>query len=134
MAVINIRRSSEYNNRARDYHLYLNDKKIGSIANGESKDFTIPSGGHKLVAKIDWCSSPEINFQINDAEEKKFITGGFKHGNWLMPAGGAVIAVHFILKYFFAINYTIFLVAPFFLTVVYYLTAGRKKYLTLSQV
>ncbi len=133
MPTLQIHRLNEYNNRARDYHLYLDGIKLGAIANGSKQEITIAPGEHTLYAKIDWCSSPEINFTIKENEYKKFSVGGFKYANWLMPAGAAIMALHFILKYVWGFQYLVFLVAPFFLLLLYFLTAGRKKYLTLSE-
>ena len=41
MAKINIQRTNEYNNRMRDYQIYIDNKKVGTIENGGNKDFEI---------------------------------------------------------------------------------------------
>ncbi len=134
MATIKLQRTSEYNNRMRDYKILIDGLQVGTIANGETKEFTTTVGQHSVTAKIDWCSSPEISINTDDNEIKNLKVGGFKNGNWLMPIAGGIIALHFILKITVDIEYTIVLVIPVFILLVYYLTLGRKNYLTLTDV
>ena len=134
MATIILTRTSEYNNRLRDYQLFLDGKKIGTIANGQTKEFETTSGQHTILAKIDWCSSPEITLTLNQTDKKELKVGGFKNGNWIMLISIGAIALHFILRTVFNFNYAIFLVIPAFILLVYYLTFGRKKYLTLNKL
>ena len=133
MATILVKRTSEYNNRLRDYQLFLDGKKIGTIANGQTESFEITSGQHTIVAKIDWCSSPELSLTLNETEQKLLTVGGFKNGNWIMPVAGGIIGFHFLLTIVFGFEYGIFLVIPAFLLLIYYLIVGRKKYLTLTE-
>lgn len=134
MAKINITRTSTYINRQRDYQLYLDGKKIGTIANGQTKQFETTAGQHSLVAKIDWCSSETVSFTLNESETQDLIVDGFKHASWMMPVAIGSIALHFVLNLFFDFYYTIFLVIPAFLILLYYLTIGRKNYLQLKEV
>jgi hypothetical protein len=55
MATIIINRTSEYLNLMRNYGIYIDGKKIDTIANGETKEFNISVGHHSLYTKIDWC-------------------------------------------------------------------------------
>jgi hypothetical protein len=134
MATIRLKRTSEYNNRMRDYKIFIDGQQIGTIANGETKDFPVTVGQHIVTAKVDWCSSPDLSVDINDNQTKNLKVGGFRNGQFLMPIGLGLIVLHFILSRFTDFEYTIFLVAPLFLLLVYYLTIGRKKYLTLDEI
>ena len=133
MPKIKIQRTQEYNNRLRDFIILIDGKEIGKIANGETKNFEILPGHHIIKAKIDWCSSPELSIIIDDNETKSLKVGGFKYDNWLMPITFVVFFFHFIIKAKTGINGIIFLVIPTFLLLVYYLTFGRNKYLTLTE-
>jgi hypothetical protein len=130
MATIKIQRCTEYNNRRRDYKIFIDGKKVGTIADGETKDFVTSAGQHSIMVKIDWCSSPEISFDINDNNSKTFKVGG----NWIIPIAGGVIVLYFILKIFLDIDYALFLLLPPVLLLFYYLTVGRKRYLTLNEI
>ena len=134
MAKLIIQRTSEYNNRLRDYGIYIDGQKVDTIANGQAKEFTITSGRHTLYSKIDWCSNPEISFEIVDSDTKIFKVGGFKNGNWIMPMALGIIILSYLLKQIYGIDYLFYLAIPPFLLLIYYLTIGRKKYLTLREV
>ncbi len=134
MTIIRLKRTSEYNNRMRDYKIFIDGQQVGTIANGETKDFPTTVGQHIVTAKVDWCSSPDISVDINDNQTKKLKVGGFRNGQILIPIGLGLITLHFILSKFADFEYTIFLLTPLFLLLVYYLTIGRKKYLTIDEI
>lgn len=134
MATIKIQRTSELNNRLRDYQIYIDGEKIGKIADGETKDFLISSGKHSIVVKIDWCSSPEISFNIIDTDTKTFNVGGFKGGNKVVLITIGLVALYFILKVLLHYKYAIFLLLPVPFVLGYYITIERKKYLILTEI
>ena len=133
MTKINISRTSEYLNRLRDYGVYIDGEKVGTIANGETKEFDVSPGYHSVFTKIDWCSSPTLSVNINDLETKNLKVGGFKNGRWLMPIGIAIIVLSYIVNLLFDFEYLFYLVIPVFLIMIYYLTFGSKQYLTLTE-
>lgn len=133
MATIILNRTSEYVNRLRNYGVYIDGKKVGTIANGETKKFNVSPGQHSIVNKIDWCSSPTVTINISDDEVKSFKVGGFKNANWLMPTAFIVIVLSYIVNSKYGFKYLFYLVIPAFLLLVYYLTVGRKRYLTLTE-
>jgi hypothetical protein len=134
MATIKIQRTSELNNRLRDYRIYIDGEKIGTIADGETKNFIISSGQHSIIAKIDWCSSPEISFNIIDTDTKTFNVGGVKGGNKIVLITIGLIALYFILKVLLQNSYTIFFLLPVPFVLGYYITVGRKRYLILTEI
>lgn len=130
MAKIIIQRTNEYNNRWRDYQIYIDNKKVGTIKNGGSIEFEIEEGKHIIEAKIDWCGSPKITVEIKNDETKYLKVGGFKYGNWILPIALILILFHFLSYHFLDFDYTVITYPTFFL-LAYYLTIGRKKYLKL---
>jgi len=133
MATIILNRTSEYVNRLRNYAVYIDGKKIGTIANGETKEFNVSPGQHSIVTKIDWCSSPTVTFDISDDEVRNFKVGGFKNAKWLMPTAVIVFLLSYIVNLKYGFEYLFYFVVPAFLLLVYYLTVGRKRYLTLTE-
>lgn len=133
MAVIVINRTSEYINRLRDYGVYIDGRKVGTIANGETKEFNLSSGHHSVFAKIDWCTSPTLSVNISDVDTKYLKVGGFKNAKWLMPISLILIVLSYVAYRFFDFEYLIYLGVPVFLIMVYYMTIGRKQYLTLTE-
>jgi len=133
MAKLIIIRSNEYLNRLRAYRIYLNGIKLGNVGNGETKEFTVRPGKHQVCAKIDWCGSRTLSFEVAENETKTYEVGGFKHGNWLMPVSMTIVILHFILLFTIDFSYTFFLVLPAFLVFVYYTTIGKKDYLFIKE-
>ncbi len=136
MAKIKIKRTNEWNNRARQIGVYLDNQKIGTILNGETKEFDIPSGQHTVRAKIDWCGSKNITIQTNENEIKTVTISGFKYGNYLMPGFAGLMVLYFILKKFVDSQFTDILLVitiPILLLVIYYLTIGRSSYLQIKE-
>jgi len=134
MATIKIKRSREYTNRMRDYKIFIDGQQVGTISNGETRNFPATTGQHIVAAKIDWCSSPDILIDVKENQANNLKVGGFKDGRFLIPIGLGLIALHLIMSKFADFEYTIFLVVPIFLFLAYHLTIGRKKYLTIEEI
>ena len=132
MATIKIRRTNDYINVMRDYRLFIDNQKIGTISNGQTKDFEIPAGRHSLIAKIDWCRSQELFFEINNNETKIILVGALKHSKWSMPLIGIILTLSILLPLGQYSYYKLILILPAFIYILYTLTLGRKNYLTLK--
>jgi hypothetical protein len=134
MATITLQRSSDYNNRLRDYKIFIDGEHAGNISNGDTKSFTVPAGKHDICAKIDWCSSQEINFNVSDNETVYFTVGGYRGARMITWIILSMLALHYILQKTVDFHYTVFFVAIPFLVMLYYISIGRKRYLSLKQV
>lgn len=135
MATLIITRSYEYNNMARNYGIYLDGKKIGTIANGQTKEFDVTEGTHKINGKIDWCKSPTIAVTFTKDKSAEIEIGGFKHGNIIMPVALGIMTLFFLIKYVFIIesnSYTL-IAGIGFLYPLYYITLGKNKYLAIHK-
>jgi hypothetical protein len=133
MATVKIKRTNEYINLMREFRLFIDGKKVGTIGNSQTKVFEIPSGQHSIIAKIDWCSSPEFSFETNDKDSIMLVVGGIKNFRWQLPLGSILIILSLLLKdvsHYISIS----LVLIPLLYVLYYLTIGRKKYLTIKKI
>jgi hypothetical protein len=60
--MITITREKTYADKLRSYNVILDGTKIGSIKQGETKTFDTRPGPHKLLLKIDWALSNELQF------------------------------------------------------------------------
>jgi len=137
MAKIRIKRTNEWNNRFRQIGVYLDNQKIGSILNGETKEFDIPSGQHTVRAKIDWCGSKDLTCQINENEIKTVTISSFKFGNYLMPGFAGLMVLYLILKKFVDSQITdilLVITVPILLLAAYNLTVGRSSYLQIKEI
>ena len=76
MALIIIQRPKNFLGGARGFNVYVDDKKVGTISNGETKEFQITEGQHKIYCKQDFFNSPFIHeFSISENQTKSFIAG-----------------------------------------------------------
>ena len=133
MAIIKIQRTNDYMNLMRDYRLLIDGQKIGSIGNAQTKEFEIPAGRHSLIAKIDWCSSQELSFEIDKDDSNTLLVSGFIISKWIMPLILGIIAFSFIVTLITHFYFTLFIILPAFLLLLYFLTFGRKNYLSLKE-
>ncbi|MCW3122196.1 MAG: hypothetical protein JWQ38_1688 [Flavipsychrobacter sp.] len=133
MATVRIVRSSEFMNRRRDYHLFVDGTKVGTVANGETKDFQVSEGQHTVYAKIDWCYSPEHTFTAGNAAVTTLNVSAFKYAQVYFTV--TIIAVFIASAAHRAIGdvpaYTIYGLCILPMLLIY--TAGRKKYLRLTE-
>ena len=134
MTTIKIHRSNDYINLLRDYRLYIDGQIVGTISNGQTKDFEITQGRHTLISKIDWCSSPEVSFEINDHDSKKFLVGNFKYARLLIPYVTVIFALSFLLAFKSHFYFGLIFLFQGFIYLLYFITLGRKNYLTLKEL
>ena len=132
MAKINIQRSSEFINRIRNYRIYIDGKKLGTIENGESKEFEVKEGHHIIEARIDWCGSPKVSVEIRNDEIKTLKVSGFYLSKWIVPIIFSITLLNIAMEIIFDCGYITCLMYASFLILVYYLTIGSKKYLSLN--
>jgi hypothetical protein len=69
MATLRISRDRGYADKIRAYKILLNDVPIGKLNEGKELETQIPPGKHRVKAKIDWCGSPELEFEAIGNEQ-----------------------------------------------------------------
>jgi len=73
MATIKIQRPNKFIGGIRKFKVYVDDIKIGAVSNGETQEFQIAAGQHKIQCKQDFFNSPFIyDFSIQENETKTF--------------------------------------------------------------
>lgn len=133
MAIIKLQRPSELLNLLRKYQIYIDGINIGTISNGETKEFSISEGQHIIIAKIGWCSSQEINFYIEETQTEEFYVEGFRKRKWIIPIGLGIVALGFILFSIYNVELSKFFTPVIGYLFYYYIKVERKKYLSLSE-
>ncbi|MFN8300119.1 MAG: hypothetical protein U0T75_13535 [Chitinophagales bacterium] len=106
MTTVLVKRSREWTNRLRGIRIILDGVEVGVVKNGEKQNFMVKPGTHTLQARIDWCSSKEVQFTI--AEDQQLI--------------------YSLNSFAFNKPYKLFI--PFF--VLYYTLIARDRYLELN--
>ncbi|KUF43174.1 hypothetical protein HX017_05000 [Myroides marinus] len=76
MAKIILRRKKAFVERFRNYKVFLDGEKIGSIANNTEISFEVEEGKHILSTKIDWNTSNAIIFEIAEDQILTFSVKG----------------------------------------------------------
>ena len=134
MTGISIQRTSEYINSLRNCQVWVDDEKVGAIANGETKVFPVSPGQHVIKVTIDWAGSPDLVINLAEDEVKSLKVGGFQNSRWLFPTAVVLSILHYIIYSIYHVYYILFLLLPVFLLLLYYLTIGRRKYLTITEL
>ena len=95
-------RPKQYQDKIRNYHLFVDGKKVSEIKPASSQIISIPDHSTYIQVKIDWCSSPK--FDVSSAKSNKLVIKNSMGGSLLKS-----------------------LILP-----LYYITFGKNKYLTIE--
>jgi hypothetical protein len=133
MAKLIIKRANEYGNAARKYGVYIDDQKAGTISNNDTESYDLAAGSHTVYAKIDWCYSQVLTVTISEGETKYVRLSGIPHANLVILIYIIIVALSVLLAYYTDIDIILFTVPTFPLITLYYLTLGRRKYLSLKE-
>ena len=133
MAKLIIKRANEYGNAARKYGVYIDDQKAGTISNNDTESYDLAAGTHTLYAKIDWCYSQVLTVTLSEGETKYVRLSGIPYANLVILIYIIIVALSVLLAYYTDIDFILFTVPTFPLITLYYLTLGRRRYLTLKE-
>lgn len=134
MATIQLKRKKEFQSSIRNYQVFVDNKKIGTIRNDETKEFAILPGHQQLVVKIDWCGSPVFNIDLADGETKMIQVESTLHQGYWYKIFFYLIFVEFIYAVVADADFTSISFLPIVFYYLYHVTLGRNKYLRLSIV
>jgi hypothetical protein len=62
MSEIILTRDKGYADRLRKYVVLIDDRKVGTIANGKVEEYYVDPGEHTIQVKIDWCKTKKLAF------------------------------------------------------------------------
>lgn len=135
MPTITITRYSEYLNRFRAIHIYIDGQKAGKVFNGETVNYEVPKGQHTIKAKIDWCGSKELILDMQEDETRVLQLKGFKSFRYLKYFALPIFAA-LVTDIFIRLDWLTYVTIPFSIIclgwMLYIFTLGRNKYLELS--
>jgi len=75
MGKLIIKRDKGWVDSARKYKVICNDVILGTLSNGESKEFSTNDTKIVLYFKIDWCRSNKLEMNLNQ-DQLKYIKCG----------------------------------------------------------
>lgn len=119
----------------RSFDLYLNGRKFAEIKDRQVLSYNIPDGKYQLIARIDWCGSMPITFEIKPGEEKRIEIRGFIFSKYLLPIAIFTGLLYFGIYLKFEINSLFLATAMMFLFgyIFYFMSFGRNQYLRLIE-
>ena len=133
MAKLIITRSSEWFNRARGIRILINDKEMGKMANGQKREVELPAGHYVVKAKIDWCGSNRISFDVSGDDTKEVSLSSFGYSWNFVPISLVVVAIVFFLQFILKVDYAGFIGLPVLFIMIYYFSIGRNSYLVIKE-
>ena len=68
MPTLKLVRDSGWADKLRAYKILLNGTEVCKINDGEELSFPIEPGQYAIKAKIDWCGSREVRFDVADQD------------------------------------------------------------------
>ncbi len=80
---VEIHRVKQWANKARTIGIYINNEKVGTIRNGETKTFELDCKENEIYAKIDWCKTIPLKVKAIEDKTIKFELGSNVTG-WKM--------------------------------------------------
>ena len=72
---IHLKRTSQYVNRLREFNIYLNNKYVKDISNGEEIVLPVEKGTYQIYVQVDWVKSEKYEFTIHTGEEIHLLCG-----------------------------------------------------------
>ena len=134
-----ITRGSEWLNRLRPYAIFIDGNQAGAVKNNSSEEFIVEPGTHKLYCKLAYYQSAEFTVDIKQDEIVYLRTKNALRFYWplyILLAIGLVLSVLNRHSTTGPITWPYLqwvFILPFLLYVLYYLTAGRKKYILIEK-
>ena len=132
MAIITIKRPP-LEKRTKEYEIYIDKQKAGTISDGDIMEFNTTNGQHLINLKVGTFSSPEITIETSEDKITTLKVVEFKKMKWMWEIIIAIFTLHFILKMTIGFGYTTLLFIPVFLLDIYYKKLGWKKHLKLEE-
>lgn len=132
MAIITIKRPP-IENGAKEYDIYIDKQKAGTISDGDIMEFNTTNGQHLINLKVGQFSSPDLTIETSQDKITTLKIAEFKKMKWVWEIIIAIFALHIILKMTIGFRHTTLLFIPVFLFDIYYRKLGWKKHLKLEE-
>ena len=78
MPTLTIRRDAGWADKIRDYRIIVDEAEIGRLSEGAEMSRSVPSGPHVLEARIDWCGSRPLHFDVRSEDLMVIVRSGLR--------------------------------------------------------
>lgn len=133
MTTLQITRPSEWQNRIRKYKVFIDDEQVGTLSNGETKDFFPTEGAHKIRVKMGWYGSDVYYCNLNKEDIRYLKVSSSGMSKWLPLTAIPFVLLHLFFKERIGEGLSLLFFVPLLLIIIYMLTLGRNKYLVLTE-
>lgn len=109
--MLSIYRPNQLGSGIQDYSIYIDDKKVCEIGNGEEVKIELEPGKYDITAKTLWFRTKVYPMELHDDE--KIIVKGPKYSIWLIFVPSIIYATIVALdmnKHIILISYSILLI------------------------
>src|SRR5690242_15915746 len=72
MAGLEVRRPDDDGAGGRRYKIFVDGKVAARVAIGATQRLSVSDGRHQIYAKIDWCQSDVIDFEVREDQVRSF--------------------------------------------------------------
>ena len=98
MKKILLKRPKENFNKCCTYEIFISDKKIVELKNGEEKTVEIPiSNSEFLKAKINWCGSKKINLKTINKNDSLEFKGNILFNRYLLILSPLILIIGILI-------------------------------------
>ncbi|PWT70168.1 MAG: hypothetical protein C5B59_21100 [Bacteroidetes bacterium] len=132
-------RRTQWLNRVRTYHVFIDGVEVGSIRDGASEEFVVTPGNHTIQCKIAWYGSPVFPVLVEPERIEYLVVKSGMRYYWfaliLLIAGLFINLSYFrnmVERPFWVFIIKMVIVLPALLYFLYYLTFARKQYLLIE--
>ncbi len=84
MRTLTIRRDKGWADRLRSYQIFVDDADIGLLAPGSELQVEVDDGSHSIYAKIDWCSSRQLEIEPSSRDRTVTIRNALRGSRLLL--------------------------------------------------
>lgn len=134
MPILRVQRTNDFADGRKDYEIYIDGNRIGTIAMGDIRQFQISEGEHLLNAKSNWVRSPPISFGIKSEKTKTFIVGRSKNVKFIINILMVLAVLSLILIFLKTFNFAVYLNIPVVLFLFYYYTIDSHQFMSFHEV
>ena len=84
MAILTVARDKGWTDKFRRYRIVLDGEEIGHLAEDEVLEHAIADGPHRIDARIDWCGSGPVEFEVRGEDRLVLVRSGLRGWRFLL--------------------------------------------------
>lgn len=90
--ILTLRREASWSAHLRAFQIFIDGQPQGTIKEDETSHISLTPGPHRLRLRVDWCRSPEVEFQVAAGEAVAYAC----RASYLSPLDALIRPRHYI--------------------------------------